>query len=129
MVTGADAADRDAAGISRLEQLVRGPCDRQWRARVEAGLRALRAWLAGQDGLDGQVRADSPRMMYLARRLDRQRGHLDGDVERLRRTLWAGTPAQLETMLWQVVREARLYRRGVAELLYQTYEVDLGGER
>ncbi|MFD0556394.1 hypothetical protein FB566_1633 [Stackebrandtia endophytica] len=128
MALSMTGGSREQAVVSRLEQLALNRTGAQWRSRVGQGLRALREWLSAEDGSERQLGREAPRMTYLADRLLRQRHRLTQRLDRLLDVVTDVESAQLERSLWQLIREARLYRRGMSELMYQAYEVDIGGE-
>jgi|GEM_PF-7084599 len=128
MASSIIVGSRDQIVVSRLEQLALNRSETQWRSRVSQGLGALREWLRTEDGSERQLGQEAPRMTFLADRLLRQRNRMTQRLDRLLDVVTDVESSQLERSLWQLIREARLYRRGMSELLYQAYEVDIGGE-
>ena len=151
---GLDALGRLRAelrgSMAALEQALAAPAPGRggaWAERVDAALvelaadfRAHVAVTEGPDGLHGAVLATSPRLASSVRRLVGEHAVIVGLVEDLlRRAGDAGTDAgaeagpnpgagairQLGTAL--LGRLAR-HRQHGADLIYQAYQVDLGGE-
>lgn len=126
VVTSPDATRRWAAE-RRLEHLL-AHCDTPgWLGRLREALVDFRDCFAMAND-DGVLITEAPRMVFLSRRLERQRHRLWRQAENLLVDGAEGAGMAAERRLRQLVREVRRYRRGVAELLYQVYEVDLGGE-
>lgn len=126
MATTAAGTERHLAAVFQLEQLLARRHEHGWRRRVDGALSGVRDWLESEDDHDGAIVADAPRLAFLMRRLQRQRRRMLQRLDKL--PVGENAEIQLERPLRQLVREAHLYRRGMAELLYQAYEVDLGGE-
>ncbi|MGH8969865.1 MAG: hemerythrin domain-containing protein [Actinomycetes bacterium] len=118
----APLADRDGAWATELAQAL---------DRLRQALDAHIEITEGPDGLFEQVRADAPRLEPSLRRLHREHGDMrarlaaaaaelaatdDRDLGHLRQRLTAS--------LTQLTR----HRQRGADLLYQAYQLDLGGE-
>ncbi len=114
-----------------------GPSDDWARQVVSAVVRTRQAFAAhvsiteGRDGLFEQVRAEAPRLDGALRRLHREHGDIAAQL--------AAAGAQLETPDEAALQRAReqlttvlaglsRHRQRGADLLYQAYDIDIGGE-
>jgi hypothetical protein len=110
----------------------------EWAREVAAPVRGLReafdAHVAITEGLDGlfdQVLADAPRLEPMLRRLHRE--HVDiatrlaAAQERLA-TAGQGTPETVREQLTVTLDRLLRHRQRGADLLYEAYQQDIGGE-
>jgi hypothetical protein len=123
------------AAIQGLECALAAPAhDLAWRHGVAAELGRLRAAFAnhveiteGPDGLYAEVLGDAPRLVNEVYTLGREHAvvltaldalvaRIDAEPERLR--CWAG----------DLLRELSQHRQRGAELVYEAYATDIGGE-
>jgi hypothetical protein len=114
--------------------LAASPADPAWRHGVAAELARLRTefrthveMTEGPDGLYAEVLWDAPRLVHRVYRLSREHemvcealdtfaARIDASPERLRR--WAG----------DLVRKLSRHRQRGADLVYEAYATDIGGE-
>ena len=111
----------------------------EWRARLAPHVDDLQgAWAShvsgteGPDGLWEQIRTDAPRLNGQLRRLGREHQTLTAEVEALRQDLadagedeprLASARERATSLLVQLTR----HRQRGADLIYEAYERDVGG--
>lgn len=125
MAITAAGTERQRTAVRQLEWLLTHRGGRGWGRGLAGGLAGFRAWLDAEADHDRELLADAPRLVFLTRRLQRQRWRMRQCLDRL---MSNRGDDQVDRDLRQLLGQARLYRREMAELLYQAYEVDLGGE-
>lgn len=130
--------------VARLERLgASGVIGPQWRSNVHDSLDLLRNALrvnapqpAFGSGSTGQswtqpyveVSQDAPRLQGALRRLGSERERLAADLDLLQARSAYGEPGSLGKAVRQLVADVRRHQRHVADVLYQAYVVDIGGE-
>jgi hypothetical protein len=131
-----DGADHCDDAIVRLERITVLPHSApQWRESVGLGLSQLRDALAAtaphRDTAAARCYAelcrDAPRLVCVLRRLDSERDRLISEAERLS-DLAVVYPSLLHPLVAQLLTDVRAHHGHIAELLYQAYTVDIGGE-
>lgn len=112
----------------------------QWWVELTSTLDQLSSRLlarASEHGSRGsmgdQIRQDAPHLFSRVRRLDSERDDLADDVFRVRVMTGqaAGDPSQLSeitTTLRDLTRRVRRYDQHTADVLYEAYALDIGGE-
>ncbi|MGZ4590341.1 MAG: hemerythrin domain-containing protein [Actinomycetes bacterium] len=83
------------------------------------------------DGLFNQVLADAPRLEPLVRRLRREHEDISAALATAEQELRTAEQAELERAreeLTATLAEISRHRQRGADLLYEAYEVDIGGE-
>jgi hypothetical protein len=128
--------------MAALEQALAGPGPGRvaaWAERVHVALVELSADLTahidlseGADGLHAEVLSSSPRLAGQVRRLVREHGEMTSVVEEL----MARAQAALDDDAVAVVRSRGTtllgllvrHRQAGADLLYEAYQTDVGGE-
>lgn len=135
-----DAARRHRAelldSVYQLERALGAPiAGPDWQPRVQQRLSGLREAFAGHmvvtegpDGLYAELLSHAPRLDYGVRKLIREHEalsrHLDtlcvraGDTDPRRLRIWCG----------ELVRELARHRQRGADLVYEAYHTDIGGE-
>jgi Hemerythrin HHE cation binding domain len=111
--------------------------DPAWRDRVAARLGALRAAFAehvvvteGADGLYAEVLNHAPRLSRAVHVLIREHAALAAAMDALQRQVSVGRPSIEEVRGWasDLLRELSRHRQRGADLVYEAYATDIGGE-
>ncbi|HEY3010270.1 MAG TPA: hypothetical protein VGJ63_19710 [Micromonosporaceae bacterium] len=108
-----------------------------WRDRVAARLGSLRAAFAehvvvteGADGLYAEVLGHAPRLSRAVHILIREHAALATAMDALQRQISIGRPRIEEVRGWasDLLRELSRHRQRGADLVYEAYATDIGGE-
>jgi antitoxin (DNA-binding transcriptional repressor) of toxin-antitoxin stability system len=124
--------------IQLFERAIAAPAaDPHWRHRVRVRLGGLRAAFAehvvvteGPDGLYAELLEHAPRLARGVHVLIREHGAVVAAMSALQR--WADLPEttaeQLRGWASDLLRELSRHRQRGADLVYQAYQLDIGGE-
>jgi hypothetical protein len=115
------------------------PSDPAWRHGVAAELGRLRAAFnahveltEGPEGLYAEVVGDAPRLANTVSTLHREHAAvsamLDTVVDQLERGHFDDDPAKLRAWAAQLLRDLSQHRQRGADLVYEAYATDIGGE-
>jgi len=121
--------------MQRVERAIAAPAaEPAWRERVREQVTALRHQLAehvvvteGPDGLYAELLEHAPRLYRPVVRLVAEHGELLAGTDALTRQLAGPTPAVRERAGALLAALSRHRQRG-ADLVYEAYEADIGGE-
>ena len=109
--------------------------DPSWRKRVGDRLRDLREAFAehvtvteGADGLYAQLLDDTPRLACAVRSLVDEHGALAGAIQTLYADATAGEIERLRERGVDLLRGLARHRQRGADLVYEAYATDIGGE-
>jgi hypothetical protein len=124
--------------IQCFAQAVAAPASEPaWRERVQRRLAALRRRLAehvvateGPDGLYAELLAHAPRLGRPVAGLVAEHGALQGRADSLARWLGAPGPEVERVRQWagELLTALSQHRQRGADLVYEAYATDLGGE-
>ena len=124
--------------IQTFEQAIASPIGEPgWRERVSIRLHALRAAFAehivvteGDDGLYAELLEHAPRLTHRVKLLIREHAAIAVSLSALqRRADLPGTRSgELRTCGGEVLRALSRHRQRGADLVYDAYETDIGGE-
>jgi hypothetical protein len=123
------------AAIQAFECALASPvADPAWRSGVVAALGRLHdafrthvELTEGADGLYAEVLADAPRLARKVRNLRREHGRLLTALEVLTERADAD-PDRLRYRASELLRELSRHRQRGADLIYEAYATDIGGE-
>jgi hypothetical protein len=106
-----------------------------WLAAVAVRLTALRLAFAehmslteGSDGLYAELLEHAPRLAYQVRGLAREHAVLALDIEAICARLPDGLPDELRRWAGDLLRDLSGHRQRGADLVYEAYATDIGGE-
>ena len=123
--------DCDAA-IERLEQHVnsRHVSRTDWVGLVRSDLADLRSSLPPPPGDSRieQLTADAPRLAPAVARLDVDYRRITRDIDGVTDGLPYAAGSAVAAIVDDLVDDVARYRDGVADLIHEAYEVDIGGE-
>jgi hypothetical protein len=124
--------------IQTFERALAAPAgDPGWWARVSTRLHALRGEFAehivvteGADGLYAELLDHSPRLARAVRVLVREHAAVAAAMAALQRRVDQSGPTVEELRTWasDLLRELSRHRQRGADLVYEAYETDIGGE-
>lgn len=128
--------------FTALEQALAAPLSgrpEQWQEQVTACLEQMRtAWTRhiavteGPDGLFEQIRGEAPRLAPQLRKLHQEHDGISSDLDVMRTGLAGpGSDAELSAIRTQataVLSRVMRHRQRGADLIYEAYERDIGGE-
>lgn len=124
--------------IQLFEQALAAPAgDPGWRERVSTRLHALRGAFAehivvteGPDGLYAEVLDHSPRLARAVHVLTREHAALAAALGALQRRVDQPAPTVEDLRGWasDLLRELSRHRQRGADLVYEAYATDIGGE-
>lgn len=124
--------------IQMFEQALATPAGEPgWRARVSTRLHALRGAFAehivvteGGDGLYAELLDDAPRLSHQVHVLIREHAAIGATMTTLQRRVDAPESAVDDLRAWSgdLLRELSRHRQRGADLVYEAYETDIGGE-
>ena len=135
-----DAARRHRAELLdtmyQLERAVAAPMAvPDWRPRVQQRLFALRDAFAGHmvvtegpDGLYAELLTHAPRLDYGVRKLIREHEALNRHLDSLCVRAADVEPRRLRSWSRDLLRELARHRQRGADLVYEAYHTDIGGE-
>ncbi|GAA5183378.1 hypothetical protein GCM10023322_22490 [Rugosimonospora acidiphila] len=124
------------AGIERLEHALSRPvAERDWRHLVADGLTELGSAFAdhvstteGTDGLYAQLLDPAPRLARGVYVLTREHAPLTRAIDAVRQRVPGTDPDDLRIRAGDVLRELSRHRQRGADLVYEAYQTDIGGE-
>jgi hypothetical protein len=117
--------------------VAKAPHDPGWRSRVDEGLTGLRRAFAdhvgvteGPGGLYHELLDHAPRLARGVHGLVRDHAALQAAIDGLHHRVAAADPEvdQLRTWAEELVRELLAHRQRGADLVYEAYGTDIGGE-
>jgi hypothetical protein len=119
-----------------LERALAAPAaDPAWRPSVDARLIALRSAFAehmrlteGPDGLYAELLEHSPRLAYRVRALVREHAKLAMGIEVVCSRLGSAGPDDMRGWGSNLLRDLSRHRQRGADLVYEAYATDIGGE-
>jgi hypothetical protein len=135
-----DAARRHRAelldSMYQLERSIAAPtAGPDWRPRVLQRLFALRDAFAGHmvvtegpDGLYAELLTHAPRLDYGVRKLIREHEALSRHLDGLCARAADAEPRRLRSWSGDLLRELARHRQRGADLVYEAYHTDIGGE-
>ncbi|MFE3448279.1 hemerythrin domain-containing protein [Nonomuraea sp. NPDC059194] len=100
-------------------------------ARLREAFAAHVSIVEGPEGLFEEIRVEAPRLDGLLRRLHREHGEITAELAAAEQELSASDEAAMERVrarLTATLSALSRHRRRGADLLYQAYEIDIGGE-
>ncbi|MEU7891920.1 hemerythrin domain-containing protein [Nonomuraea sp. NPDC049152] len=100
-------------------------------ARMREAFAAHISIVEGPDGLFDEIRAESPRLEAMLRRLHREHDDIAAGLAAAEEDLSARDEAAMEGVrerLTTVLAALGRHRQRGTDLLYQAYEIDIGGE-
>jgi hypothetical protein len=108
--------------------------DPAWRHGVAAELARLRTEFhthveltEGPDGLYGEVLSDAPRLAHKVHRLGREHRKVSAALDALAARIDA-EPERFRSWAGDLLRELSRHRQRGADLVYEAYATDIGGE-
>jgi Hemerythrin HHE cation binding domain len=109
-----------------------------WARQVRPAVQRIRdafaahvSFTEGRGGLFDQIRTDAPRLVTALARLHREHGEIIAGLAAAEEQLEAGGEAgmaRVREQLTAALTALSLHRQRGADLLYEAYQVDLGGE-
>jgi Hemerythrin HHE cation binding domain len=109
-----------------------------WARQVRPAVQRIRdafaahvSFTEGRGGLFDQIRTDAPRLVTALARLHREHGEITAGLAAAEEQLEAGGEAgmaRVREQLTAALTALSLHRQRGADLLYEAYQVDLGGE-
>jgi hypothetical protein len=123
------------AAIQGFQSALAGPWGHPaWRHGVAAELRRLRAAFGthielteGPDGLYAELLVDAPRLVHQVNHLGREHETMSAALDALARRVDA-EPEWVRGWGSELLRELSRHRQRGADLLYEAYATDIGGE-
>lgn len=96
---------------------------------VMAALRAHIDEVEGEDGLLAEMRFDAPRLTHMVEDLEREHQDLLAACDRLEEALYADSPdiRRGRRRALRLLGQLSLHRQAGADLVYEAYNVDIGG--
>src|SRR5690606_36806415 len=96
---------------------------------VMAALRAHIDEVEGEDGLLAEIRFDAPRLTHMVEDLEREHQDLLAACDRLEEALYADSPdiRRGRRRALRLLGQLSLHRQAGADLVYEAYNVDIGG--
>ncbi|CAM3355455.1 hypothetical protein [Stackebrandtia soli] len=125
--------DQYGDAIERLERDVNASYSSRsdWLRSLRSDLERLSAVLPPPPPDDSPIErltADAPRLAPAVRRLDDEHDHIRSRIDALNSRLDGPDPGDIEPPVRHLVADVHRYRRLVSRLIYEAYEVDIGGE-
>lgn len=119
-----------------VERALAGPAaDPGWRPAVAARLAALQSAFAehvrlteGTDGLYAELLSDAPRLAYRVHALGREHATITVSVETVCSRVGSAPAEDLRTWASNLLRDLSRHRQRGADLVYEAYATDIGGE-
>ncbi|HEX6499897.1 MAG TPA: hypothetical protein VF054_12820 [Micromonosporaceae bacterium] len=127
---------RLAAAVHNLDRALAMPAvEPTWTTRVRGALNALRPAFAlhvdtteGPDGLHGEILDREPRLAHQATVLVREHAVIAATMDALAERLGTVPPDLIRAWAVDLLRELSRHRQRGADLLYEAFETDIGGE-
>ena len=123
------------ASIRTVEGALTGPVDPGWQHTIAERLAVLRDAFAdhvsvteGADGLYAELIDHAPRLAPEVSGLTREHASLGRAIDELRQRSPVCAPDELRGGMGRLLRELTRHRQRGADLVYDAYQTDLGGE-